>query len=433
MSTTILRSRILDMAIHGQLVPQDPNEGTADDLLKAIAVQRGKPIIPITDNVPFSIPENWRWVKLGDIVSRFSTGPFGSMVHKSDYVQKDGTPMINPTNIKNGEIVTDKLVYVSDKKASELFRYRLATDDIILARRGDLSKCAIVTKKYESWLCGTGSFMLHLYEIYPPYFELVYASDFAQSYLTTQSVGATMDNLNQTLLGKMPIPLPPLPEQRRIVAKVEELLSEVDKIEHAQADITHAATILRSRVLDSALKGELTHSNTEEWESVRIGDICKTYSGGTPSKSNPEYYQDGNIPWVNVGDLTSKTLQSVDRYISILGLQNSSAKIYPKDTLLVAMYCNDAIGKCSIIKKEMCSNQAICGILPTDVINQDFLYYVICSKKECLQKEASGGAQSNISQEKIKNLFIPLPPLPEQRRIVAKVEELFAEIDKLIN
>ena len=106
----------------------------------------------------------------------------------------------------------------------------LMLDDIILARRGDLSKCAIISKDFEGWLCGTGSFMLHLFEIYPPFFALLYASSYVQSYLTTQSVGATMDNLNQTLLGNMPFPLPPLAEQHRIVAKVEELLSATNKL-----------------------------------------------------------------------------------------------------------------------------------------------------------------------------------------------------------
>lgn len=107
---------------------------------------------------PFELPKGWEWVTLEDICAKFSTGPFGSMVHKSDYVTANGVPIVNPANIVNGAISSKNIMYISKDKSIELERYKLEVNDIVLARRGDLTKCTIVGNEQVDFICGTGSF-----------------------------------------------------------------------------------------------------------------------------------------------------------------------------------------------------------------------------------------------------------------------------------
>ena len=163
----------------------------------------------------------------------------------------------------------------------------------------------------------------------------------------------------------------------------------------------------------------------ESWEWCRVGHIFQTYSGGTPDKGHPEYYSSKDIMWAKVADLGPLYLSETEDYISNIGLDNSSAKLYPENTVLVAMYCNDAIGKSTVTKSVMASNQAICGILPNKYILPEFLYYAIQHSRPALIEKSAGGAQKNINQKIVNDIIFPLPPLSEQHRIVKKIEELF--------
>jgi len=168
----------------------------------------------------------------------------------------------------------------------------------------------------------------------------------------------------------------------------------------------------------------------EGWEYSTIGKICKTYSGGTPLKNVKEYYQNGNIPWLRSGEVCRKYISETELFITQKGLENSSAKYYPIDTVVVAMYGATA-AQVGILKIEATSNQAVCGILPNSKFLPEFLYYFFCYRKEFLASQAQGGAQPNISQVKIKNLEIPVPPLSEQQSIVDYLDSAFAKIDAM--
>ena len=168
----------------------------------------------------------------------------------------------------------------------------------------------------------------------------------------------------------------------------------------------------------------------EGWEYSTIGKICKTYSGGTPLKNVKEYYQDGNIPWLRSGEVCKKYISETELFITQKGLENSSAKYYPIDTVVVAMYGATA-AQVGILKIEATSNQAVCGILPNSKFLPEFLYYFFCYRKEFLASQAQGGAQPNISQVKIKNLSIPIPPLSEQQSIVDYLDSAFAKTDAM--
>lgn len=170
---------------------------------------------------------------------------------------------------------------------------------------------------------------------------------------------------------------------------------------------------------------------------ARLGDLYKITSGGTPSRKHLEYYQNGTIPWVKTGDLKEKYLWTTDEKITEIGLKNSSARIYPQDTVLIAMY-GATIGASSILKIEAATNQACAAFVKRDDIIPEYLYAFLESQQSRFIKDAVGGAQPNISAGYLKKIEIPIPPLEKQRRIAAlldKVSDLIAkrraQLDKL--
>lgn len=163
------------------------------------------------------------------------------------------------------------------------------------------------------------------------------------------------------------------------------------------------------------------------WKTVRLGDVAKTSSGGTPNRSVGDYYG-GEIPWVKSGELGDSTVYETQEKISKAGLDNSSAKLFPKGTLCVALY-GATVGKLGILGMDAATNQAVCGIFLPDEIDSRFAYRFLESKRRDLIEMGKGGAQSNISQQIIRELEFPFPPTDEQRRIVAEIEKQFTRLE----
>ena len=237
-----MKKSILQQAIQGKLVEQRPEEGTAQELYEEICtekqrlikegkIKKEKPLPEITeDEKPFEIPESWMWVRFSDLMIAMSTGPFGSMLHKSDYVAK-GIPLVNPANIVHGKIIPSEKMMVSPSTAKRLESYTLYTGMIVIGRRGEMGRCAVVSENENGWICGTGSFFLTPSpSMFSDYIQTIFSTHYAKAYLSGESVGTTMSNLNHKILSKMPVPLPPLPEQKRIVARLEELLPLCERL-----------------------------------------------------------------------------------------------------------------------------------------------------------------------------------------------------------
>jgi len=164
------------------------------------------------------------------------------------------------------------------------------------------------------------------------------------------------------------------------------------------------------------------------WVFTQIQKVCETTSGGTPSRKKPEFYN-GNIPWVKSGELNDSLILSSEETITELGLQNSNATIFPKRTILMAMY-GATIGKLGILNLDASTNQAICAFFNDQrIISSKFLFYFLKYSRDNFIKSGFGGAQNNISQEVIREIKIPIAPLNEQKRIVLKIEKLFSIID----
>ena len=161
---------------------------------------------------------------------------------------------------------------------------------------------------------------------------------------------------------------------------------------------------------------------------IRLGDVFEIGSGGTPSKTHPEYYG-GDIPWVKTGDLKEMYLYDVEDTITENGLNNSSAKLYEPNTVLIAMY-GATIGATSILKLKACTNQACAAFKPNSNVMPEFLYYFLCSRREKFIKDGVGGAQPNISAGYLKKVEMELPEIDEQEKIVNILTKISGIIDK---
>ena len=237
-----MKKSILQYAIQGKLVEQRAEEGTGEKLYQQIQsekqrlvkegkIKKEKTLPEIAeDEVPFDIPESWKWVHFSELMDSMSTGPFGSMLHKSDYIP-NGIPLVNPANILNGKIVSSDKMMISEETRERLSSYILEPGMIVMGRRGEMGRCAVVTESESGWLCGTGSFFMKPNAaLYVEYVSLLFRTPYAKHYLGGESVGTTMSNLNHKILSKMPVPIPPLAEQKRIVAKIEELLPLCERL-----------------------------------------------------------------------------------------------------------------------------------------------------------------------------------------------------------
>jgi type I restriction enzyme S subunit len=165
----------------------------------------------------------------------------------------------------------------------------------------------------------------------------------------------------------------------------------------------------------------------KHWEIKKLGEVCFTTSGGTPNRGNSKFYQ-GNIPWVKSGELDRGLILDTEEKISEEAVKNSSAKVFPKGTLLIALY-GATIGKLAFLGIDAATNQAVCGIYKNENIDSNYLFNFLFYKKPSLVKQGIGGAQPNISQGILKNLELPIPPIAEQQAIVAKIEELLSDLE----
>ena len=260
-----LRQTILNLAIRGKLVAQDPDDEPASELLRKIAAETARLVRmkkikarketkpAISSDVDFTMPAGWSPVKIEQILIEMQTGPFGSSLHQSDY-QLGGVPVINPASIQNERIVPIAKMAVGPTTLARLASFQLRTDDIIMGRRGEMGRCAVITERERGWLCGTGSLMLRASKfIYPRFLSMLIGSPFSRQYLSGTAVGTTMQNLNQTILLNLALGLPPLAEQHCIVAKVDELMALCDRLEESLATGGYTCRRLLDAVVHDAL------------------------------------------------------------------------------------------------------------------------------------------------------------------------------------
>ena len=216
-----------------------------------------------------------------------------------------------------------------------------------------------------------------------------------------------------------------LVEQRVEEGTGEELYQQ---IQAEKQRLIQEKKIKKEKPLAEISEDEVPFDIPESWKWVKVGNVGSWSSGATPSRTNPAYYG-GIIPWLKTGDLNDGFIKKIPEFITDLALEKTSVRLNPVGSVLMAMY-GATIGKLGILDISATTNQACCACIPYEGIHNKYLFYYLMSMRRSYIGMAEGGAQPNISKEKIVNSLIPLPPLAEQKRIVAKIEELLPLVDR---
>lgn len=216
-----------------------------------------------------------------------------------------------------------------------------------------------------------------------------------------------------------------LVEQRPEEGSGEELYQQ---IQTEKQRLIQEKKIKKEKPLAEISEDEIPFDIPESWKWVKVGNVGSWSSGATPSRTNPAYYG-GTTPWLKTGDLNDGFIKEIPEFITDLALEKTSVRLNPVGSVLMAMY-GATIGKLGILDISATTNQACCACIPYEGMHNKYLFYYLMSMRRSYIGMAEGGAQPNISKEKIVNSLIPLPPLAEQKRIVAKIEELIPLVDR---
>lgn len=426
----------------------------------------------------YNLPENWIWVELGDILETTSGGTPSR--GRPDYY--NGTiPWVKSGEL-NYNIITKTEEQITDaalqSSSAKLFPKGTLLIALYGATVGRLAFLGIDASTNQA-VCGIfQNSNINIKYIY-------YCLMNQYSYLISLSAGGAQPNISQTIIKKVNIPLPPLNEQNRIVDKLDELLSELEKGKEQLQISLEQLKAYRQSILKHAFEGKLseewrrkqnklktpdelvaevkeyrkqqyekqlkeykagktkvkptqpkdikiiaeTLSNYSGWVLSKLGDVFETTSGGTPSRNNPRYYS-GNIPWVKSGELRYNTISDTEEKVSKEAIENSSAKLFPKGTLLIALY-GATVGKLAFLGIEASTNQAVCGVFEEPYYDHKFLYYYLMFMRPELLNQSTGGAQPNISQTILSNLPVPLCSIEEQLVVVKQIDKLFSLNDEM--
>ena len=360
------------------------------------------------DNLGEQKTQKYPVVELGDVCDLMNGYAF-----KSENYVDGGTRVIRITNVQKGKIVDDNPKFYPKDTKEPVEKYKLLEGDLLISLTGNVGRVGLLSKKLLPAALNQRVACLRVdsQKINSKFlFSLLNKDDFENDCINASS-GVAQKNLSTVWLSKYKIPLPPIEVQKEIVEQIE---VKQNAIEHAKAIIDN---LERER---EYFGRSLRKQENIEW--VELGEIFETSSGGTPMKNKEGYYKNGTIPWLKSGEVNQGLIFHVEEKITPEGLKNSSAKIFPANTVLVAMYGATA-GKVGLLKVESSTNQAVCGILPNEKMIPEFLYHYLRTQSEEMVKLSTGGAQPNISQGIIRKIKIPLPTLEVQKQMVKEMEK----------
>ena len=514
-----LKASILQRAMEGKLVPQDPTDEPASELLKRIKVEKekliadgkikrdkketelfrgadGKPYEKLADGtvkkveVPYEIPDSWEWVRLKTIYQVIN-GDRGKNYPSKDKLFENGEiPFINAGNIANEVISSQNLLYLSEEQYNKLGNGKLIKGDVIFCLRGSLGKFGIFNME-------KGAIASSLVIIRPYYnnskdidiyFSKYLASPVLLSEIRKYNNGTAQPNLSAKALNNFFIPLPPLAEQKRIVAQIERALEKVEAYAESYNKLQELDRAfpdkLKKSILQYAMQGKLVAQDPndepvevllekiraekqklyeegklkkkdlaeivvekgddnspyqdvpydipESWNWVKLRNIGSITSGGTPKSSEPSYYG-GNITWITPADMgkqqNNKFFAKSSKKITELGLQKSSAQLISKNSIV---YSSRApIGHINIVTEDYTTNQGCKSITPL-LVDLIFLYWLLQFRTKDIILRSSGTTFKEISASGFGDTLLPLPPLAEQKRIVAQIEQVISLIETLV-
>lgn len=382
-----------------------------------------------------NLPQGWKWKSLGEIC--FITDG----THKTPNYIETGIPFLSVKNISKGFFDLSDVKYISLEEHNKLIkRAKPEFGDILICRIGTLGKAIKISLEFEFSIFVSLGLLKPKVKIISDYLVYFLNSCFIEEWINDNKVGGGTHTakLNLNILEKCPIALPPLKEQERIVGILDESFAKIDEsIKILEQDLLNLDELMQSALQKAfnPLKNNAkeNYKLPQGWEWKSLGEIANTSSGGTPSRNKKEYWENGNIKWLKSGELNDGYIDFIEENITEEAIKNSSAKIFQKGTLLIAMYGATA-GKLGILNLDSTTNQAICAFLHKDKnikFLEKFLFYFLFFLRDKIIKDSFGGAQPNISQTYIKNLQIPLPPIKEQEQIASHLDELSSHVKNL--
>ncbi|ECQ9326840.1 restriction endonuclease subunit S [Campylobacter coli] len=382
-----------------------------------------------------NLPQGWKWKSLGEIC--FITDG----THKTPNYIETGIPFLSVKNISKGFFDLSDVKYISLEEHNKLIkRAKPEFGDILICRIGTLGKAIKISLEFEFSIFVSLGLLKPKVKIISDYLVYFLNSCFIEEWINDNKVGGGTHTakLNLNILEKCPIALPPLKEQERIVGILDESFAKIDEsIKILEQNLLNLDELMQSALQKAfnPLKDNAkeNYKLPQGWEWKSLGEIANTSSGGTPSRNKKEYWENGNIKWLKSGELNDGYIDFIEENITEEAIKNSSAKIFQKGTLLIAMYGATA-GKLGILNLDSTTNQAICAFLHKDKnikFLEKFLFYFLFFLRDKIIKDSFGGAQPNINQTYIKNLQIPLPPLKEQEQITSHLDELSSHVKNL--
>lgn len=475
-----LREKILDLAMRGKLVPQDPNDEPASVLLEKIKaekeqlikekkIKKSKPLAPITDDEkPFDIPESWEWVRLGDLFDITSS----KRVMKSEW-KDTGIPFYRAreiVSIKNHRPLKDPIFI--DKKTYEgkiKISGKPNINDILLTGVGTLGVPYIVDNDKKFYFKdGNIIWLKNLINLNPKFISYVVQSPYMLKKINNGR-GTTVATLTIVRSNNLLIPLPPLEEQSRIAAKIAQLFALLRKVESSTQQYAKLQTLLKSKVLDLAMRGKLVEQDPHDepasvllekikaekrkmikekkikkskplppitddekpfdipdsWEWVRLGNIAKRITDGTHnpppnSHEGKQVISAINIKKGKIDFSLSNRFVSEDQFLK----EDKRTNIRKGDVLLTIV---GSLGNAAVVDTDkLFTAQRSVAVISSNILSK-FLYYVLISAmfKTQIFANAKGTTQKGIYLSKLINLKLPLPPLAEQNRIADKIDNLF--------
>ena len=485
--TAALQSKIIDLAIQGKLTEQLPTDGNAEDLYQQIQAEKAqlikdkkikkeKPLPEITaDEIPFDVPDNWKWVRLGEIASKISSGNTPPGGKKSDAYVKEGYSFFREQNIYNDGIRSEGLVYISGELLEKRPNSTVLPKDILLnITGGSIGRCAIVPDDFTK-----GSINQHILIIrminpeFRAYVHNYICSEQGQKYIKGNAIG-DKDGFSGGRCKNMPIPLPPLSEQKRIVAKIDEVLTEIKIIDEVQSQYASNVDALKSKIIDAGIRGQLTEQLPEDgtaeelyqqiqaekaqlikdnkikkekplpeitadeipfdvpdnWKWVRWGDISQSIQYGY----NAPALENGRIKMVRISDIQSNEVLWED--VPYCDIDEDSIETYllqPNDILFART--GGTVGK-SYLVEEVPEEAVYAGYLIrtrySSLLSPRYLKYFMQGSLywSQLRNGTIATAQPNCNGKTLGKMIVPLPPLSEQKRIVAKINDVFGALDE---
>ena len=451
MDTKTLRQKILDLAIHGKLVPQDPNDEPASVLLERIKAEKERLIkegkikrskksakssdTPHYENVPFEVPESWVWTTIEEICSKIGSG---STPRGSNY-SANGIPFFRSQNVYNDRLVYDDIKYISEEVHQKMKGTEVLANDLLLnITGGSLGRCAVVPADFN---CGNVSqhvCIMRSILVEPEYFHaLVLSSYFAKSMKIT---GSGREGLPKYSLEQMAFPLPPLSEQQRIVMEIEKLFALIDQIEHSKVNLQTIIKQAKSKILDLAIHGKLVSQNPNDEPAIEL--LKRINPSFTPCDNGHSEKFPNKWCYCSFKDIfieiTSKPYQILQSRIKgsgkypvisqsanfIEGYSDENNVFRHKRPCIIF---GDHTRNVKYIDFDFIVGADGVKILSSKV-NEKWAYYLIVYASAHIENK---GYSRHFSQ--IVKFSMMLPPLAEQQRIVSKIEKLFEQLDYIEN